>query len=232
MHCVYRFGRAMSNSFEARYLTLRQTGADGWGGSQFNRRQAEWANSLAVWQAHALLPPPPGPVLELGCGNGMVSEMLAAISYEIKGLDISATAVAWAQDRFQALGLRGEFQQGDARGMPDLDDNRFALIVDGNSFHCMIGDDRALYLAEVRRLLKTGGRFILSSMCGEPRSEEARARFNAASHHLFEDGKPARTLAPIEDLMRELRGAGLSVVWKQVAENPWWDHITAVARVA
>jgi SAM-dependent methyltransferase len=224
----------VSESFEAQYLNLRATGARGWGDAQFGRRQAAWASSLTTLRSAALLPLPPSQVLELGCGNGAVSELLAAQGYAVEGVDISTAAIDWAQDRFRNLGLTGVFRQGDVRDMSDLQGDRYELGIDGNCLHCLIGDDRRRCLAEVRRLLTVGGAFIVSSMCGEPRSEAARAMFDGLSRCLLDldDGRPTRTLASIDGLIGELRQAGFQVIWQHIAQNPWWDHLTAVTRVA
>jgi 2-polyprenyl-3-methyl-5-hydroxy-6-metoxy-1,4-benzoquinol methylase len=46
-------------------------------------------------------PKPPARVLELGCGNGMSSSLwMARKGYEVHGIDISETAIAWAEQQF------------------------------------------------------------------------------------------------------------------------------------
>lgn len=42
-----------------------------------------------------------GKVLELGCGAGEYSLWLAEQGYEVFGVDIAPTAIAWAQERAQ-----------------------------------------------------------------------------------------------------------------------------------
>ncbi|MDQ8729588.1 hypothetical protein [Bradyrhizobium sp. LHD-71] len=74
------------------------------------------------------------------------------------------------------------------------------------------------------------GIFVVSSMCGEPKSEEAKASCDARSLCLLRGGYPYRTLKPLPELCRELTDAGFDVLDAKLAINPWWDHATIVCR--
>lgn len=89
--------------------------------------------------------------------------------------------------------------------MPFYGDGRFDAVIDGNCLHCLIGADRARALVEVRRILRPSGVFVVSTMCGEPRSEEARARFHVRTRCLVQNGRPYRTLLPADEIVREMR---------------------------
>ena len=222
----------MPASFDAEYRSLQEAGFEGWGGMQFVRRRNGWRRHLTRLQKSGILPLPPKTVLELGSGNGMVAAMLAADGFAVHGVEISPSAVTWAKQLFYEASLTGYFRQGDVRAMPYFHSGQFDLIVDGNCFHCLIGDDRFLCLTEVHRLLAPGGVFIISSMCGQPRSAEALARFDPVSRCLFEDGLLTRSLLPASEIVRELEEAGFQVISEQVAENSWWDHLEAVATLS
>jgi ubiquinone/menaquinone biosynthesis C-methylase UbiE len=157
---------------------------------------------------------------------------LAARGYDVHGVDISATAIGWARERFAAAGLVGTFLQGDVRDMPCFAEGSFDLVFDGACLHCLIDDDRSLCLAEARRLLASGGVFVVSSMCGAPRSDDAKARFDARASHLLEAGRPYRTLKPLGALEDELKAAGFEVLRSQLTRNPWWDHVVMPCRPA
>ncbi len=112
--------------------------------------------------------------------------------------------------------------------MPFFEDEAFDIVFDGSCLHCLIGDERAQCLAEVRRILRIYGVFVVSSMCGEPKSDDARARFDPQTNCLMEDGEPYRTLKPLPELERELVDAGFKVRSRSIGVNPWWDHATLV----
>ncbi|WP_245443503.1 methyltransferase domain-containing protein [Labrys okinawensis] len=116
--------------------------------------------------------------------------------------------------------------------MSDFGTASFALVFDGACLHCLIGADRSLCLAEVRRILQPGGIFIASTMCGPPRSPEARARYDADRQCLLDGGVPTRTLRPLPALLAELGEAGFDIVDHRVGRNRWWDHATIVTRLA
>lgn len=214
--------------YDARYRRLREAGLPGWAGEQHERAVAGVAGTLDRLQREGVLPPPPARMLELGCGNGLSSYLMAGQGYEIHGIDIAGAAVAWARERFAAAGLRGTFHQGTVCRMPVFADDSFDIVFDGSCLHCLIGEDRGRCLAEIRRILQPDGVFVVSSMCGEPRSGEARAGFDPQTHCLMQDDRPYRTLKPLAALEAELAEAGFAVRDRSVRINPWWDHATLV----
>jgi ubiquinone/menaquinone biosynthesis C-methylase UbiE len=178
-------------------------------------------------------PRPPARVLELGCGNGMSSSLwMAQKDYEVHGVDISETAIVWAEQQFAAGALSGSFRQGSACEMPFFAEGFFDVVIDGSCLHCLIGNDRARCLQEVRRILRLNGVFVVSSMCGVPKSEEAKARFDPATGHLLQNGQPHRTLKSEAELARELMEAGFEVQDSRLSVNPWWDHVTMTCRIS
>jgi len=217
--------------YEARYRELRSRGLPGWAGEQYERGQIRLKTTLDRLLAAGDLPPPPARILELGCGNGASSALLAPKGFEVHGVDVSATAIAWAEERFAAAGLSGAFRQGDVSAMPFHADGAFDAVLDSACLHCLIGPARQRCLAEVRRILRPNGVFIVSSMVGPPRSAEALAGFDATAGHLLKDGTPYRTLKPLEALVAELVAAGFDVRPHDVAANPWWDHATLICRL-
>ncbi|OWJ68230.1 class I SAM-dependent methyltransferase [Inquilinus limosus] len=217
-----------ADDYEAQYRSLREMGQPGWAGDQYERGLARLKETLDRLEREGALPVPPARMLELGCGNGQSSYLLAGKGYEVQGIDISATAVAWARERFAVAGLHGTFHEGTVCCMPVFADGIFDIVFDGSCLHCLIGDDRAACLAEIRRILWPDGVFVVSSMCGEPRSADARARFDPRARCLMRDGHPYRTLKPLSALEAELAGAGFAVQDRRVAVSPWWDHATLV----
>jgi len=97
-------------------------------------------------------------VLDIACGTGILTREVAAIVGENvppTGLDLSAGMLALAQE----LAPRIEWRQGNAQDLP-YPDNSFDRVV--CQFGLMFFTDRSAALAEMRRVLKPGGRLALS----------------------------------------------------------------------
>jgi SAM-dependent methyltransferase len=219
----------MSSDANAAYDELRRRGHEGWGGAKFQERISGWRRELTSWLSDSRFPRG-GRLLELGCGNGAVTSLFALHGYEVTGIDISESAVAWAHELFRGRGLVAEFYCDDvSRGLPRFEDRRFKVVIDGNCLHCVLGQPRSEVLGTVRRLLGTEGVFVVSSMCGVPRSPEAIREFHPDSQCLWRDGRPYRYLPPAASLVDEIVGAGFQPLSWRVQENAWWDHLWMVA---
>jgi len=102
----------------------------------------------------------PGPgirLLDLGGGAGAATERFARGCSEIVILDPSAKKVAYGRRRRPAI----QFFEGRAQAIPYLDGS-FDRVTAVVSFHHMEDPDRVL--AEVRRVLREGGRFVLMEL--------------------------------------------------------------------
>lgn len=96
-------------------------------------------------------------VIDLGCGSGYGAARLASIAAEVVGVDVSANAIAFAQDRYPARNLRFEaVASGEKLPFPDAS---FDVAI---SFQVIehVADDAA-YLREAKRILKPGGTLLL-----------------------------------------------------------------------
>ncbi|MCB8820745.1 class I SAM-dependent methyltransferase [Microvirga rosea] len=225
------FGDRMIVDPEAEYLRLRLLGEPGWGGSNFPTRRAGWANSIVYLNEADAIPRPPARLLELGCGNGMVSALFAERGYDIDGVDLSSVAVAWAREQFAEKSLQGRFQCGNVSAMPFFPAKTFDLVIDGNCLHCLLDEARGLCLAEVRRVLKANGTFVVSTMCGEPKTDILKRNFDPAKRQLLERGQPYRTLKPVNELTREIHEAGFQITHQILGEGRLWDHAVIVCRM-
>jgi ubiquinone/menaquinone biosynthesis C-methylase UbiE len=218
--------------YDAQYRHLRAAGLPAWQGADFARGLARLTATLDDLVQNGTLPRPPARVVEIGCGNGIIAMLLAGKGYEVHGIDISQAAVDWARERFAEASRAGTFRQGDVCDMSIFADASFDAVMDGQCLHCLMGDDRGRCLQEVRRILSPNGVFVVSSMCGPPKSDEAKASFDAASLSLMKNGEAFRTLKPLNELCSELVNAGFGVVDAKVSVNAWWDHVTIVCHVA
>lgn len=97
-------------------------------------------------------------VLDYGCGNGYVLQQFARHGAEVHGIDLTDRAVALSEARFRARGLTGRFTRGDGLTIP-YPDATFDVVTSMGVLH-HIPDPRPV-LAEINRVLKPGGRFVL-----------------------------------------------------------------------
>lgn len=105
----------------------------------------------------AVLPYIKGSVLELGCGEGRGVELLMEQAEDFTGLDKIQEVI----DKLTAKYPNATFKQAVFPPFSDIADNTYDTIV---SFQVIehIKDDK-LYLQEIQRVLKPGGRAILST---------------------------------------------------------------------
>lgn len=95
-------------------------------------------------------------ILDLGCGNGNVTCMLAEkTDAKLYGLDLSSNMIKEAQKR---IGDRAEFAIGDAEQLP-YEAEQFDVVICNASFHHYPNPVKVL--REIKRVLKKDGMFIL-----------------------------------------------------------------------
>lgn len=135
---------------------------------------ANWADSVAgdmerhyspgrTWEALARSALPllaPGRVLDIASGDGVLAELLAPHSQEYVCVDASARVVAAASERLRRFG-HVEVREGDMHALP-FEDGHFDLVV---LMHALTYASRpAVAVAEAARVLRPGGRLLLSSL--------------------------------------------------------------------
>jgi SAM-dependent methyltransferase len=105
-------------------------------------------------------------VLDIACGTGIVSRLVAALvgtKGHVVGLDFSPAMLAAARRAAAAEGLEIEWREGSALDLP-FGDASFDLVV------CQMGmqffPDRPRAVAEMHRVLAPGGRVVLSTWRG------------------------------------------------------------------
>ena len=101
----------------------------------------------------ALLAPKPGEhILDVGCGDGALTEQLAATGAILTGVDASPTMVAAARARGLKIDL------GSAESMPYHE--QFDAVFSNAALHWLPADKQPEALASIRRALRNGGRFV------------------------------------------------------------------------
>ena len=183
---------------------------------------------LACDRMEALIrryPPPGGRMLEIGCGAGDISVMLAprGLFTRIHGLDISETAIAWAREKAKQAGLAVQFDAADMVELRGVRDGSFDAVIAFACLHWIIGDDRRGCLGNIRRVLAPGGRFYLWTSCRDAAVTEPIASegcdFDPETEILMRNNLPYFHLRTPEGVQAEIREAGLSLLHWDVDEK-------------
>ncbi|NUT99428.1 MAG: class I SAM-dependent methyltransferase [Saccharothrix sp.] len=136
-------------------------------------------------------------VLDIGCGPGYLTSLAAGAGGRAVGVDVSEPMVD------EARRLRGSgtctFEIGRAEALP-FEDASFDVIVSALAVHHIPEEHRAAAYAEMRRVLKPGGRVLIADF--RPQSSgvgrhlvRALTRGEAMSHNPVEAIAPMMTAA-------------------------------------
>ena len=175
----------------------------------------------------------PSAALEIGCGTGPLSCFLATQGFRVDGVDISATAIAIAEEETRVRGLSIRYRVADVCH-DSLGIDEYDLIVDGHCLHCIVDpSDRRGALANIRKALTFNGEFWVDSMIATPTTtfgDSARLDSNGVlwvkttketefSDQSSIDGTwhiPTRKLHRTpEAFASELKQAGFSIDWSR-----------------
>jgi SAM-dependent methyltransferase len=97
-------------------------------------------------------------VLEIGCGTGVHTRLLAAAGARVSAIDLTPTAVDYTQRRLALAGLDADVREADAEAMP-FSDASFDFAWSWGVIHHSADTDRVI--GEIARVLRPGGRIGL-----------------------------------------------------------------------
>ena len=105
------------------------------------------------------------PVLDSGCGSGEHALLAASMGLEVKGVDVSQTAIERARAKARARGLLAEFIVGDVLALDQIDrlEPPFRTVIDTGCFHTFANADRPLYASSLAAVTDTGS--VLHLLC-------------------------------------------------------------------
>lgn len=117
--------------------------------------------------------PQPGErALDVGCGSGTMAIILAKKVLpggEVVGIDASTDMIDVASGKAKRQGSTARFEAAAIESLP-FDDASFDLATSTFMLHHLPDDVQASGLAEVRRVLKPGGRFVIADFSSESQS--------------------------------------------------------------
>ena len=121
-----------------------------------------------------------GDVLDVGCGSGQFAEILTGSlkSFRtITGVDVDEESLAEAGTKFSDDNYR--FLKAESQELP-FDDESFDMVAISKALHHL--EDPVASLAEMRRVLKTGGYFLINEMHRDQLSDAQESHM--LYHHL------------------------------------------------
>ena len=96
--------------------------------------------------------------LDVGCGTGFLSLLLAKLGHRVTGIDVAGAMLAMARSKAAAYGLTVNFRYADAEA-PDLPAGGFDLIIERHVLWTL--SHPASALDSWRHLLRHDGRLVL-----------------------------------------------------------------------
>ncbi|MEV7965665.1 methyltransferase domain-containing protein [Sphaerisporangium sp. NPDC088356] len=92
-------------------------------GLRAEQTRAAWARLLRAW-----VPPAPADVLDVGCGTGSLSVLLATAGHRVTGVDLAPQMIELARAKLAVSGLAGRFLVGDA-AVPPTGGEQFDVLL-------------------------------------------------------------------------------------------------------
>jgi SAM-dependent methyltransferase len=188
-------------------------------------------------------------VLDLGTGTGTCALFCAKQGSYSLGVDISKTAIDMARTNNDNLKLNAEFLEADILNLKL--DKKFNLISDSSLLHCLVGaEDRAMFYEVVKDHLEDSGSFFIHTMVesDDMSSLIENKYFRLQDEVLYslgitdiEVGRilideksyfPHRTILKLDNLLKEIEVAGLTVVCSSIIASPGdVDNFIALLRL-
>jgi trans-aconitate methyltransferase len=169
----------------------------------------------------ALLNPQPGEhILDLGCGDGALTEQLAATGAIVTGVDASPAMLAAALQRNLHSARRLTYEQHNATALPYH--RQFDAVFSNAALHWITGlSGQQATLAGVHRALRPGGRFV-AEMGGHGNIAAIRTALQAtlAPFHIDAEAAAASFFPSAELYRRLLEAASFTIQSIELIPRP------------
>jgi ubiquinone/menaquinone biosynthesis C-methylase UbiE len=131
--------------------------------SRYDRRWSSYIEATVIETTRRMSLNPADRLLDIGCGTGALLYALSRTypTVGLAGVDASQEMLAVARER---VGTCAELKQGWAEQIP-FGDESFDVVVSSSVFHYI--RDPMTALAEMLRVLRSGGRLIITDWCAD-----------------------------------------------------------------
>lgn len=118
-----------------------------------NDEYVAWMNALKK-----SIPPDCNSILDIGCGTGELSLLIAEMGYTVTGVDLSSKMLSKARSKALAKGLEIRFEMGDAESLP-YEDETFDSVFTRHLLWTLPNPQKGV--ESWHRVLKNGGRVMI-----------------------------------------------------------------------
>ncbi len=101
-------------------------------------------------------------VVDMNCGAGRHTALMAELGYDVTGFDLSQNALDLARKLLDTRGVSAQLRQGSSLAMP-FTDASFDALVAWRSLHVFSREDIPRVIAEMRRVVRPGGKILFST---------------------------------------------------------------------
>jgi len=168
------------------------------------------------WSSHLIQSANPQPgerVLDVACGTGIVARRIAphvGVQGNVTGIDLNSGMIGMARAAAEREGLAIEWRTGPAEQLP-FPDGSFDLVL--CQFGLMFFTDRQAALTEMHRVLRSGGRAVLSTWQGLDRHPFYQTLHDMSQRRLGKSSvETVFSLGDSDELRRLLIDAGFRQV--------------------